>query len=165
MNLTLIKTGLRDSLRRPWLTALLVLSVAIGVAVVVAIDMANESASRAFNLSTEAVVGRATHEIVGGPAGIDDTVYRDLRVTYAYRLSAPIVEGYAGALEQNAVEFLPAYLEGLRSRDFPDDGKVDAPAAVAIVGEQARPPLFRKSGSGHSLTHAEGGEGVVGRGQ
>ena len=99
MNSTLIKTGLRDSLRRPWLTALLVLSVAIGVAVVVAIDMANESASRAFNLSTEAVVGRATHEIVGGPAGIDDTVYRDLRVTYAYRLSAPIVEGYAGAQE------------------------------------------------------------------
>jgi len=99
LNTTLIKTGLRDSLRRPWLTALLVVSVAIGVAVVVAIDMANESATRAFNLSTEAVVGRATHEIVGGPAGIDDTVYRDLRVKYAYRLSAPIVEGYAGALE------------------------------------------------------------------
>jgi putative ABC transport system permease protein len=99
VNLTLIKTGLRDSLRRPWLTALLVLSVAIGVAVVVAIDMANESASRAFNLSTEAVVGRATHQIVGGPAGIDDAVYRDLRVKYGYRLSAPIVEGYVAVVE------------------------------------------------------------------
>src|SRR5438105_6479516 len=99
MNLTLMQTGLRDSLRRPWLTALLVLSVAIGVAVVVAIDMANESASRAFNLSTEAVVGRATHEVVGGPAGIDDAIYRDLRVTYGYRLSAPIVGGYAGAVQ------------------------------------------------------------------
>ncbi|MEP7200201.1 MAG: FtsX-like permease family protein, partial [Chloroflexota bacterium] len=94
-----LKTGLRDSLRRPWLTGLMVLSVALGVAVVVAIDMANESATRAFNLSTEAVVGRATHQIIGGPSGIDEAVYRDLRVTQGYRLSAPIVEGYANAVE------------------------------------------------------------------
>ena len=76
MRTTLLKTGLRDALRRPWLT-LLVLSVALGVAVVVAIDMANESASAAFGLSTEAVIGRATHAIVGGPTGIDEAVYRD----------------------------------------------------------------------------------------
>lgn len=99
MKLSLLKTALRDSLRRPWLTGLLILSVALGVAVVVAIDMANESASRAFNLSTEAVVGKATHQIVGGPTGIDEAVYRELRINYGYRLSAPIVDGYAGAVE------------------------------------------------------------------
>src|SRR5712692_732795 len=99
MKLTLFKTGLRDALRRPWLTGLLILSVALGVGVVVAIDMANESASRAFNLSTEAVIGKATHQIIGGPRGMDEAVYRELRVTSGYRLSAPIVEGYAGARE------------------------------------------------------------------
>ena len=38
----------------------------------------NESASRAFNLSTEAVIGKATHQIIGGPGGIDEAVYREL---------------------------------------------------------------------------------------
>ncbi|MBI3731983.1 MAG: ABC transporter permease [Chloroflexi bacterium] len=95
----LLKTGLRDALRRPWLTGLLVVSVALGVAVVVAIDMANESASRAFALSTEAVVGKATHQIRGGPNGLDETVYRDLRVIDGYRASAPVVEGYGIAVE------------------------------------------------------------------
>ena len=49
MKRTLFKTILRDQLRRPWLTLLLILSVALGVAVVVAVDLANASATRAFN--------------------------------------------------------------------------------------------------------------------
>ena len=60
MTLTLFKTILRDQLRRPWMTLLVILSVAIGVAVVVSVDLANQSASRAFKLSTDAVVGKAT---------------------------------------------------------------------------------------------------------
>jgi putative ABC transport system permease protein len=99
MTLTLFKTVLRDQLRRPWLALLMILSIALGVAVVVSVDLANASATRAFELSTEAVVGKATHQIVGGPDGIDDRVYRDLRVRQDYRLSAPVVEGYAQAQE------------------------------------------------------------------
>jgi putative ABC transport system permease protein len=98
MHLTLFKPVLRDQLRRPWLTLLLIVSVALGVAVVVAVDLANASATRAFQLSTEVIVGKATHQIVGGPAGFDDAVYRALR-TSGFRLAAPIVEGYAGAQE------------------------------------------------------------------
>jgi putative ABC transport system permease protein len=101
MKLILLKTALRDSLRRPWLTGLMIFSVAVGVAVVVAIDLANASAARAFNLSTEAVVGRATHQIIGGPRGVDEAVYRELRVIQGYRLSAPLVDGYASALEMD----------------------------------------------------------------
>jgi hypothetical protein len=45
------------------------------VAVAVSIDLANASALRAFRLSTEAVSGRATHQIVGGLSGLaEDTV-------------------------------------------------------------------------------------------
>lgn len=99
MKLTLFKTILRDQLRRPWLTLLLILSVALGVAVVVAVDLANASATRAFQLSTEVIVGKATHQIVGGPNGFDDSIYRALRVERGFRLSAPIVEGYAGVPE------------------------------------------------------------------
>jgi len=99
MKFTLLKTVLRDLLRRPWLTLLLIISVALGVAVVVAVDLANASATRAFQLSTEVIVGKATHQIVGGPTGFDDAVYRDVRVKQGFRLAAPIVEGYAGAQE------------------------------------------------------------------
>ena len=53
--------------RRLFQSVLFVLGVALGVAVSVAIDLANGSASRAFNLSTESISGRATHQIVGGP--------------------------------------------------------------------------------------------------
>jgi putative ABC transport system permease protein len=77
----------------------MVLSVALGVAVVVSVDLANQSATRAFRLSTEAVVGRATHQIVGGTNGLDQAVYTRLRVDRGYRLSAPIVEGFARAVE------------------------------------------------------------------
>ncbi len=99
MTPTLLKTALRDQLRRPWLALLMILSVALGVAVVVSVDLANQSATRAFKLSTDAVVGKATHQILGGSGGIDDGVYRDLRVAQGNRLSAPIVEGYASAVE------------------------------------------------------------------
>ena len=63
MKWILLKTAFRDSPRRPWLTGLMIFSVAVGVAVVVAIDLANASASRAFNLSTEAVV-KQCHSVV-----------------------------------------------------------------------------------------------------
>ncbi|OQY81407.1 MAG: hypothetical protein B6D41_19750 [Chloroflexi bacterium UTCFX4] len=98
MHLTLFKTILRDQLHRPWLTLLLILSVALGVAVVVAVDLANTSATRAFQLSTEVIVGKATHQIVDGANGFDDSVYRNLRLQ-GFRNAAPIVEEYAGAKE------------------------------------------------------------------
>jgi putative ABC transport system permease protein len=81
--------------RHPWLLSLSILGVALGVAVVVAVDLANESARRGFLLSVEALSGRATHEIVGGPRGLPEVVYRNLRVKQGVRLSAPVVEGYA----------------------------------------------------------------------
>jgi putative ABC transport system permease protein len=73
---------------------LCVLGIALGVAVVVAIDLANESARRAFNLAAESVTGRATHYVIGGPTGVDETVYSRLRVEGGERLVAPVIEGY-----------------------------------------------------------------------
>ncbi len=99
MKPSLLKTILRDQLRRPWLTLLLIISVALGVAVVVAVDLANASATRAFQLSTQVIVGKATHQIVGGAGGIDDDVYLNLRRAQGFRNAAPIVEGYGSAVE------------------------------------------------------------------
>ncbi|HKZ55669.1 MAG TPA: ABC transporter permease [Anaerolineales bacterium] len=95
----LLRAGLRDLLRRPWQSGLLLLSVTLGVAVVVAIDMANGSARRAFAISAEAVVGRATHQIRGGPAGVPEALYRQMRVEWGIRDIAPVVEGLGLALD------------------------------------------------------------------
>lgn len=83
--------------RHPWQIGLAMLGVALGVAVVVSIDLANASASRAFSLSTEAVTGRTTHQIVGGPQGLPDALFRRLLVDAGLGGElpmAPVVEGY-----------------------------------------------------------------------
>ena len=74
----LFRFGRRYLQRHPWQTVLMIIGIMLGVAVVVAIDLANASASRAFDLSTDMVVGRATHQIIGGPTGIEEKLYTDL---------------------------------------------------------------------------------------
>ena len=61
--------------RRPLQSLFFIVGVSIGVAMIIAIDLANSSANRAFTISTDAVVGKATHQIVGGPSGVDESVY------------------------------------------------------------------------------------------
>lgn len=98
----------RHAWRRPLQSLFLIIGVAIGVAMIVAIDMANGSAERAFQLGTETVTGKATHQITGGPGGLDEQVYARLRTKAAYRLSAPVVESYvvADALDGQPMRLL-----------------------------------------------------------
>ncbi|HVG08747.1 MAG TPA: ABC transporter permease, partial [Thermoanaerobaculia bacterium] len=90
------RSSLRYLLRHPWQFGLAVLGVALGVAVVVSIGLANASASRAFTLSTEAVTGRATHQVIGGPGGIPDAAFRRLELEAGLDAAAPVVEGWVG---------------------------------------------------------------------
>ena len=87
MTRTLLLTGLRDLVRRPLHTGLMVLGVALGVAVVIAIDLANTSAKAGFRRSTETVTGRATHQVLGGPSGLPEDVFRRIRVEAGIRAS------------------------------------------------------------------------------
>src|SRR5438093_4276260 len=83
----------RQLFSHPWQLVLAIIGIALGVSVAVSIDLANGSALRAFRLATEAVSGRATHQILGGPAGLPDDLYRRLRLELGVRHAAPIVEG------------------------------------------------------------------------
>ena len=80
--------------RRLLQSVLFVLGVSLGVAVVVAIDLANTSSTRAFALSTESITGRATEQIVGGPSGLPTDLYTRLRVDLGLQAVAPVVEDY-----------------------------------------------------------------------
>lgn len=75
----------------------MILGITLGVAVVVAIDLANASAERAFDLSAESVTGRATHQIVGGPDRIDETLYTQLLRDGIIDIAAPILTEYVSS--------------------------------------------------------------------
>jgi putative ABC transport system permease protein len=77
-----------------WQSLLMVIGISMGVAVVVGIDMANQSASRAFDISTQAVTGRATHYITAGSQGIDEAIYTQMRRAGTGASIAPIISDY-----------------------------------------------------------------------
>ncbi len=85
------RLGLRHVNRRLLQSVLFVIGVALGVAVVIAIDLANGSASRAFELSAQSVTGRATHQVIAGGVGLPSEVYRRIRVDLGIRDSAPVL--------------------------------------------------------------------------
>ena len=68
------RAGFRYLLKHPLQIVFAVIGVALGVSVVVAIDLANSSAERAFSLSADALVGRTTHVIVGNADGLSEEI-------------------------------------------------------------------------------------------
>ena len=136
MSKTLWLSSARYIISRPWQTALSVLGITLGVAIVVAIDLGNQSAKHAFSLSSDAVSGKATHRIVGGPGGLPEDVYRELRVELGVRASAPVVEGYAylpegthdgGALRILGIDPLADSQFRPYTRSSPQVGRANAP--------------------------------------
>lgn len=80
-----------------WQTLLMILGIALGVAVIVAVDIANASAVRAFSLSTEAIAGKATHQITGGVNGLREEVYSDLKRKGMDVAMAPVVGAFVSS--------------------------------------------------------------------
>ncbi len=97
----MFRLAARYMARRRLQSVLFVIGVALGVAMVIAIDIANGSASRAFGLSTQTVTGRATHQITGTTNGLPTDLYRQLRIDLDLRSTAPIVEMYVRANDLN----------------------------------------------------------------
>ncbi|MGR3912967.1 MAG: ABC transporter permease, partial [Gammaproteobacteria bacterium] len=77
--------------RHRWQALLSALGVALGVGVVVAVDLANHSARSSFDASLQQIAGRATHRIIGA-RGLDERLYASLRQS-GLRRAAPVVEG------------------------------------------------------------------------
>ncbi|MGI9258306.1 MAG: ABC transporter permease, partial [Gammaproteobacteria bacterium] len=84
--------GSRFYLKHPWQLFLAVTGIALGVAVFVGVDLANDSARRAFELSEDLVLGRVTHQIVGLDGTLSNSVYRNLRIEQGPVQAAPVVE-------------------------------------------------------------------------
>ncbi len=74
-------------------TASTVAGVALGVAVVVAIQLANASSVRGFETALDTMSGRTSIEIVGTGAGIDELRLPDLGWLREFGAVSPVIEG------------------------------------------------------------------------
>src|SRR6185437_1989588 len=94
MRSTLWAASVRHLLRRPAQLVLALTGLALGVATITAVDIATASASRAFELSLDAVSGPATNEITAGPSGLDEQLYASIAVREPMLSAVPLLEGY-----------------------------------------------------------------------
>jgi len=133
---TLNKASAGYLARHPWQLLLALVGIGIGVAVIVAVDLANSSARKAFRLSMDAIAGEATHQVVGGPSGLDEALYVELRVVQGVTGIAPVVEGRgsSGELALRILGVDPFAEREFRSYTVPADGDANSPL-VALLTE------------------------------
>lgn len=94
------KATVRHYLKHPWQIVLSTVGITLGVAVVVAIDLTNNSAHKAFEISADALTGNATHEVVGTSNGVSDELFLELRERTGITHVAPVIEGYAKLVDR-----------------------------------------------------------------
>src|SRR6201997_478010 len=80
---------IRDALRHPVLTSINILSVALGVAVYLAIQVTNYSANRALAASVDVIAGRANLQADGE---IDDALFPELQKMPGCVAATPLLE-------------------------------------------------------------------------
>ncbi|MDR0779412.1 MAG: ABC transporter permease [Pseudomonadales bacterium] len=84
----------RHARQHRWQSWLSVVGIMLGVMMVVAVDLANSSARRAFDLSVATLSGTLTHQIVALDGGrVDDELFTRLRSELGIRASAPGLRG------------------------------------------------------------------------
>ncbi|MFP4623960.1 MAG: ABC transporter permease, partial [Gemmatimonadota bacterium] len=131
------RSSRRHLTRHGWQTGLAVLGVGLGVAVVLAVDLAVSSARRGFTISAETVAGRATHQAVSGPGGLADASFPRVRRLPGVRAAAPVVEGDVVAVAPGAGSVLTVLgvdpFSEAPFRRFSGGGE-DRPAAPLLIG-------------------------------
>ena len=95
----LIKSSWQFYRRHPAQLALSILGIVLGVGIVTAVLITNNSSQRAFALSTEALYGRTTHQI-SGANGLPQSFYVQLRKQHAEMAMAPVISGHVAVGEQ-----------------------------------------------------------------
>ena len=125
--------------KHPWLLLLSWLGVAVGVAGIVAMDLAIRSCERAFALSQDSLTGKASHWLVAGESGLPEDFYRYLRVQQGLSVCAPVVEGYLSVRSAQGVEqsFRVLGVDPLAERPFRgawlDDGQANFKFTTALT--------------------------------
>ena len=81
---------------KEWIRAIVaVLGIALGVAVVVSVQMANAGSVRGFETAIETLSGKAALEIVNSGPGFEETRLQGLEWLAGYGQASPVLEGEA----------------------------------------------------------------------
>ncbi len=99
MTRLLHRASLRFYLLHPWQLALAIAGVSLGVGVFVGVELANDSANRAFELSAALLRGQTTHRLLPIGRDMDERLYAELVVDRRLSDAAPVIEtevGFAG---------------------------------------------------------------------
>ncbi|HEX4948030.1 MAG TPA: ABC transporter permease, partial [Blastocatellia bacterium] len=98
-----------------------ILGIALGIAVVIAIQLTNSSSVRGFEAAVETISGKTSIEITGAGLGLDELKLRDLSWLREYGFVSPIIEGDARADLANKRETLRILgVDILRDRSIRD---------------------------------------------
>ncbi|MDG2316530.1 MAG: FtsX-like permease family protein [Gammaproteobacteria bacterium] len=118
MNRLLGSAATRFYLKRPWQLFLAITGISLGVAVYVGVDLANDSARRAFELSASLITGQTTHHLVGVGGDIPNSLYQDLRLKHGLQLAAPIIEDEIRLTQAPSREFTVIGIDPLKEPSF-----------------------------------------------
>jgi len=88
----LYRSSWRYLLKHPLQLLFSILGVALGVAIVVGIDLASHSARQGFYLSTQSLTGNASHRIVSSQDAIPEGIYRQLRNELGLERITPLIK-------------------------------------------------------------------------
>ena len=134
----------------------MIIGVALGVAVVVSIDIANASAGRAFHLSTETLTGKATHQISAGSLGLDEQVYVRLRRSGLVQAAAPVMSAYVSSPQLGGQPLQLLGVDPLAEAPFRSYfGSGKAPSTTALVEFLTRPGAVLISAANARRYHLE----------
>jgi putative ABC transport system permease protein len=129
-------------------TATTVVGVALGIAVVIAIQLTNASSVRGFETALETVAGKTAIEIIGAGTGVDETRLPALAWLREFGVISPVIEGSAALVagdlnfrsrrELEAVKILG--IDILRDQPFRDYQllQLETPQALRPSSPQAR---------------------------
>jgi len=89
------QTVVRYALRHKVATATNILSLSLGIAVYLAVQVANTSANRAFRAGIELVAGKSHLEVRGSGRSLDENVFPKIAGHPSVSAATAVVEGYA----------------------------------------------------------------------
>ena len=96
---TLFKFNIRYYRRHCLLSLLCVMGIALGVGIVVAVELINNSALGSFSSYVDLLSGRATHSIISTHSYIDENHFSRIWSNPQIKSAAPVIEVVANALE------------------------------------------------------------------
>ena len=87
----LARSGLRYLLKHRWQALLALVGITLGVAVVLAVDLANGAAKQSFADSAAQLRGAATHRLMNPAGRVPQALYTDLFTTPGHPPMAPVI--------------------------------------------------------------------------